>query len=121
LTAAVNPESKANDEPHRLVENGKGWNAALFDEDRSARSERAPSSRGSGDRQSIAIVGMSGIMPQSENMEAFWDNLSAGRDLITEIPPDRWDWRKYFGDPLKEINKSNSNWGGFMNEVDKFD
>lgn len=71
--------------------------------------------------QAIAIVGISGVMPQSEDLEAFWENLSAGKDLITEIPSDRWDWREYYGDPLKEANKSNSKWGGFMHEVDKFD
>jgi len=34
----------------------------------------------------IAIIGLSGRYPQSENIEAFWDNLRAGRDCITEIP-----------------------------------
>ena len=71
--------------------------------------------------QPIAIVGMSGVMPQSQDLEEFWEHLRHGRDLITEIPPDRWKWQDYFGDPLKEVNKSNSKWGGFMREVDKFD
>ena len=41
--------------------------------------------------------------------------------MISEIPRDRWRWEDYYGDPLKEVNKSNSKWGGFMREVDKFD
>jgi acyl transferase domain-containing protein len=69
----------------------------------------------------IAIVGMSGVMPQSEDLEEFWENLKNSRDLITVIPPDRWRWEDYYGDPLKEANKSNSKWGGFMKEIDKFD
>src|SRR5262249_23204782 len=69
----------------------------------------------------IAIVGMSGVMPQSEDLEEFWENLKNSRDLITVIPPDRWRWEDYYGDPFKEANKSNSKWGGFMKEIDKFD
>src|SRR5260370_22844304 len=41
--------------------------------------------------------------------------------MIAVIPPNRWRWEDYYGDPLKEVNKSNSKWGGFMNEIDKFD
>jgi acyl transferase domain-containing protein/tryptophanase/acyl carrier protein/SAM-dependent methyltransferase len=71
--------------------------------------------------QPIAIVGMAGAMPASDDLEAFWDNLSNARDLISEVPRDRWNWEEYYGDPLKELNKSNSKWGGFMRNVDKFD
>ncbi|MBV9496107.1 MAG: SDR family NAD(P)-dependent oxidoreductase, partial [Acidobacteria bacterium] len=71
--------------------------------------------------QPIAIVGMSGVMPQSKDLEEYWANLSSGKDLITVVPPDRWRWEDYFGDPLKDANKTNSKWGGFMKEVDKFD
>ncbi|MGZ8245714.1 SDR family NAD(P)-dependent oxidoreductase, partial [Methylomagnum sp.] len=69
----------------------------------------------------IAIVGMSGVMPGSHNLEEFWDNLVAGRNLVREVPPERWDWREYYGDPTLEANKTNIKWGGFMPEVDKFD
>jgi polyketide synthase PksN len=69
----------------------------------------------------IAIVGMSGVMPESADLDEFWENLKASKDLVTVIPPDRWRWEDYDGDPLKEANKSNSRWGAFMKEVDKFD
>jgi polyketide synthase PksN len=69
----------------------------------------------------IAIVGMSGVMPQSEDLDEFWENLKTSTDMITVIPEDRWKWEDYYGDPLKEVNKTNSRWGGFMKEVDKFD
>ncbi|RSZ60405.1 SDR family NAD(P)-dependent oxidoreductase [Massilia atriviolacea] len=71
--------------------------------------------------QPIAIVGIGGVMPQSANMEAFWDNLKNGRNMVTDIPRDRWIWEDVDGNPFKETNKSNSKWGGFMKEVDKFD
>ncbi|HEU4767887.1 MAG TPA: SDR family NAD(P)-dependent oxidoreductase, partial [Pyrinomonadaceae bacterium] len=72
-------------------------------------------------KEPIAIIGMSGIMPQSEDLDAFWKHLEAGDDLITEIPSDRWDWKAYFGNPANEANKTNVKWGGFINDVDKFD
>lgn len=60
----------------------------------------------------IAIIGMQGLFPQSTNKNAFWDHLQNGRDLITEVPIDRWDWRDY---------KTTSKWGGFIPNIDQFD
>ncbi|UXY16137.1 SDR family NAD(P)-dependent oxidoreductase [Chitiniphilus purpureus] len=69
----------------------------------------------------IAIVGIAGRMPQSDDLETFWDHLSHARNLVTEIPRDRWRWEDYDGNPIKEVNKSNSRWGGFMTGIDRFD
>ncbi|HET8887713.1 MAG TPA: SDR family NAD(P)-dependent oxidoreductase, partial [Candidatus Angelobacter sp.] len=100
----------------------KGWNSSALDR------EVLSSVSGGGFspelrfiNQPIAIVGMSGVMPQSEDLNEFWENLKNSKDMITVIPPDRWKWEDYYGDPLKEPNKSNSKWGGFMKEIDKFD
>jgi acyl transferase domain-containing protein len=65
----------------------------------------------------IAIIGMSGVMPQSADLDSFWQHLIAGDDLITEIPLARWDWQA--GDPMRETH--NPKWGGFMPAVDEFD
>ncbi|MCY7808516.1 amino acid adenylation domain-containing protein [Bacillus spizizenii] len=69
----------------------------------------------------IAIVGMSGVFPKAKDIEEYWKNLKAGVDCITEVPKDRWDWQEYYGDPLKEANKTNVKWGGFIDEVADFD
>ncbi|WP_110932793.1 SDR family NAD(P)-dependent oxidoreductase [Paenibacillus bouchesdurhonensis] len=69
----------------------------------------------------IAVIGMSGMMPQSDNLDDFWDKLAASRNLITEVPPERWSWEQYHGDPHRDKNKTNSKWGGFLNKVDLFD
>lgn len=66
----------------------------------------------------VAIVGMSGNMVQSPDLKSFWRQLEAGKDLITEIPADRWDWRAYGGD---NEESSATKWGGFMERVDTFD
>ncbi|MCU1348316.1 MAG: hypothetical protein JWO56_1346, partial [Acidobacteria bacterium] len=105
------------------IEIRKGWNPSALD-----GHQATPVIPGRGFspelrfiNQPIAIVGMSGVMPQSDDLDEFWDNLKSSKDMITVIPPDRWRWEDYYGDPLKETNKSNSKWGGFMREVDKFD
>lgn len=69
----------------------------------------------------VVIVGMGGKFPKSPDLNSFWKNLEAGRDLVSEIPSDRWDWKEYWGDPVTEPNKTNIKWGGFIDDVDKFD
>jgi len=71
--------------------------------------------------EAIAIVGMSGRFPGSPDLAAFWENLAAGRDLVSEIPADRWDWRAIYGDPKGERNLSPCKWGGFLDDVRRFD
>jgi len=69
----------------------------------------------------IAIIGMSGVMPQSDDLESFWQHLEAGDDLITEVPIERWDWQAYYGDSSVVANKTKAKWGGFMPHIDQFD
>ncbi|VXD25119.1 SDR family NAD(P)-dependent oxidoreductase [Planktothrix paucivesiculata] len=69
----------------------------------------------------IAIIGMSGKFPGAENLTEFWHNLEANRDLISEIPEDRWNWRDYYGDRQNQSGKTNVKWGGFITDVDRFD
>ena len=58
--------------------------------------------------EDIAIVGLSGRYPLAENLDEFWENLKAGRDCITEIPPERWDHSRYYDDDKNQVGKSNS-------------
>lgn len=69
----------------------------------------------------IAIVGLAGRFPGANSPEALWQHLEAGHDLITEIPKDRFDWQAYFGDALSEANKMGTKFGGFIDDIDKFD
>lgn len=68
----------------------------------------------------VAVIGMDCRFPGASDAAQFWDNLAGGVDSIREVPPDRWDWRKYYGDP-REPNKTNSKWCGSIEDVDKFD
>lgn len=69
----------------------------------------------------IAIIGMQGYFPQANNVNEFWQNLINGRDCITEVPEERWNWRDYYGDSKKHPDKTNSKWGGFIPGADLFD
>lgn len=44
----------------------------------------------------IAIVGMSGKGPRSEDMEEFWNVIYTGQDCHQEIPADRMDLDEYY-------------------------
>ncbi|MFF0897345.1 SDR family NAD(P)-dependent oxidoreductase [Streptomyces sp. NPDC003278] len=79
----------------------------------------APTGRES---EPIAVIGMSGSFPQAPDLTAFWDNLREGRDCITEIPGDRWDWRTLHDDgPGNPAGPRPVRWGGFLDAVDRFD
>ncbi|MFD9093334.1 SDR family NAD(P)-dependent oxidoreductase [Streptomyces collinus] len=69
----------------------------------------------------IAVIGMSGSFPQAPDLTAFWDNLRQGRDCITEIPEDRWDWRALHDDPRHGSGPRPVRWGGFLDIADRFD
>ncbi len=69
----------------------------------------------------IAIVGMSGRFPEAENTEALWELLSKGESAIKEISSERFDWKKYYGDPLKDPSKTNCKWMGAVPGVKEFD
>lgn len=69
----------------------------------------------------IAIIGIDGQYPMAKNLEMFWENLKDGKNCITEIPSDRWDYKEYFTEQKGERGKTYSKWGGFLDDVDKFD
>ncbi|AKQ65800.1 Malonyl CoA-acyl carrier protein transacylase [Myxococcus hansupus] len=80
------------------------------------RASYAPSFSGD-----IAIVGVSGRYPGARNLEEYWRVLSEGRDCITEIPRERWDWERYFHPVAGTKGTAISKWGGFVEDADMFD
>jgi len=69
----------------------------------------------------IAVIGMSGRFPQADNIHEFWKKILESVSAITEIPSDRWDWRDFYSATPSAENRSNSKWGGFLTDVDRFD
>jgi len=74
-----------------------------------------------GEVQKIAVIGMACRFPQSNSLELFWDNLRNGRDLIREVPEDRWSIAEYYSPDKGAQNKSYSKWGGYIDDIDLFD
>ncbi|WP_152378747.1 SDR family NAD(P)-dependent oxidoreductase [Paenibacillus brasilensis] len=73
------------------------------------------------DALDIAIIGVSGRYPGARTVQEFWEVLRDGKDCITEIPKDRWDHRLFFDEDKNKPGKTYSKWGGFIEDVDKFD
>ncbi len=62
----------------------------------------------------IAIVGMACLFPGAPDLAAYWANIVQGRDLVREVPADRWRASQYFADGQPAPGKSTSKWGGFI-------
>ena len=55
-------------------------------------------------------------MPDAPNVASFWNNIKAGRDSITEVPPDRWDPALYYHPDHSAPDKTYSKIGGWVRE-----
>ena len=66
----------------------------------------------------IAVVGMSGRFPGSDTLEAFWQHLITGTDLVQEVS--RWDLAPYFPDASPE-HRTYCAHGSFLEHIDQFD
>jgi len=73
------------------------------------------------EREPIAIIGIGCRFPGAQDAEAFWQLLRDGVDAITEVPPDRWDLRAFYDPNPEALGKMNTRWGGFLEQVDRFD
>ena len=66
--------------------------------------------------EAIAIVGLGCVLPDSPDIDTFWNNLRTGQDSIIEVPSDRWDaalyWVKERGVPDRTYSKI----GGFVRD-----
>ncbi len=71
--------------------------------------------------EDIAVIGISIRYPQSESMRELWENLKSGKDCITEIPGERWDYTRYYSKDKSSPDKTRCKWGGFIKDIDCFD
>ncbi|NOT89845.1 MAG: SDR family NAD(P)-dependent oxidoreductase [Lysobacter sp.] len=77
----------------------------------------------SGD-DAIAIIGMSGVFPQAPDLDAYWRNLAAGKDCVTEVPLARWDIDEFYEPDVQRAmaqGKSYCKFGAFVDEFAQFD
>src|SRR5438132_2022533 len=73
-------------------------------------------------REPIALIGLGCRFPgKANNANDFWRLLCSADDASTEVPPDRWDLRTFYDPDQSKAGKSNSRWGGYVENIDQFD
>ena len=60
----------------------------------------------------IAIIGLAGRYPGANNLAEFWHNLRTGKDCISEIPRERWDYARYVDRDTSTSSHVPGKWGG---------
>jgi acyl transferase domain-containing protein/NAD(P)H-dependent flavin oxidoreductase YrpB (nitropropane dioxygenase family) len=65
----------------------------------------------------IAIIGMACLLPKAPDLATYWENILNKVDAVTEVPPDRWDWRLYYDPDPRTRDKVYSKWGGFIQDT----
>ncbi len=65
----------------------------------------------------IAIVGIGALMPGACDAGSFWQLILGGGDSVGEIPPDRFDYRRWFNEDNSQPDTINSKWGGFLDDI----
>src|ERR1700758_2839423 len=70
----------------------------------------------------IAVIGMACRLPgRIDSPEQLWEALLRGDDLVTEIPPGRWDADEYYDPQPGAPGRSVCKWGAFLDDVAGFD
>ncbi|WP_407938699.1 sulfolipid-1 biosynthesis phthioceranic/hydroxyphthioceranic acid synthase [Mycobacterium lacus] len=70
----------------------------------------------------VAVIGMACRLPGGiDSPDRFWEALLRGDDLVTEIPPDRWDIDEYYDPEPAVPGRTDCKWGAFLDNVGNFD
>ncbi|MGW0917034.1 SDR family NAD(P)-dependent oxidoreductase [Streptomyces sp. NPDC002784] len=71
----------------------------------------APKVRDTGTDGTLAVVGLACRFPGATTPDEYWQLLAEGRDLVTPVPPHRWE-----GEQIPEAR-----WGAFLKNPARFD
>ena len=89
------------------------WSSQVAPRDTTPRSTK---------QSKLAIVGMSCRLPGgATNTEKFWELLEKGLDVSRQIPSDRFDVDTHYDPTGKQLNKSMTQYGCFIDEPGLFD
>ncbi|MDA0704897.1 MAG: SDR family oxidoreductase, partial [Proteobacteria bacterium] len=69
----------------------------------------------------IAIIGLAGRYPGAADLDGFWTSLAEGRDLIRDLPAERWGGAVPPAVKPGEKGGSYARWGSFLDDIDLFD
>ena len=66
----------------------------------------------------VAVIGIACRFPGAMDKETFWRNLAGGRDSVSTVPASRWDAQAFYA-RRHEPGKTVSQWGGFIDDVER--
>lgn len=69
----------------------------------------------------VAVIGMACRYPCANSPAELWRLLRGGVDAVREIPSDRWDVERFYDEDANAPGKMNTRWGGFLDQIDRFD
>jgi acyl transferase domain-containing protein/acyl carrier protein len=73
-------------------------------------------------KEGIAIIGIGCRFPGGINdTEAFWNMLAEGRNVVSEVPSDRWNVERFYDAEPGIAGKTIAKRGGFLDQIDQFD
>eukprot|EP01028_Stygiella_incarcerata_P001284 TRINITY_DN1211_c0_g1_i1.p1 TRINITY_DN1211_c0_g1~~TRINITY_DN1211_c0_g1_i1.p1 ORF type:complete len:6166 (-),score=1589.85 TRINITY_DN1211_c0_g1_i1:110-16939(-) len=73
------------------------------------------------ENRKIALVSMACRFPMSPNLDVLWRNLMAGKYMVREVSPDRWDPETLLEGFSGKIDPNGIRYGGYLDNVDMFD
>lgn len=68
----------------------------------------------------VAVVGIGCRFPDADDAHTFWTNIRAGRASFREVPADRWDHRAFYSTSQRDIDKTWTAKGGFIDDIRSF-
>ncbi len=75
-----------------------------------------------GQLEPVAIIGLAVRLPGGiTSPEGFWKALAEGKDLITTVPPERWNAQAYWSPDGDQPGTMYDTHGGFLSDIDAFD
>src|SRR3954451_5034979 len=69
----------------------------------------------------FAIVGYAARFPGAQDADEFWEVLREGRDVVSEVPGDRWDVEEFFDPQPGAAGKVVTRRAGLVDDVTGFD
>lgn len=78
--------------------------------------------QGEAAHEPVAVVGMGCRYPGDvKNPDEFWELLESGRDVLREIPSERWDIDAYYDPEMTVPGKMYVRHGHYLDDIDQFD
>ncbi len=65
----------------------------------------------------MAVVGLAAYTPGARDVAGFWRNVLAGRDLMTDVPPERWSPADHYDPDPFAPDKTYVRRGAFLPEI----